>query len=211
MKKVFASLLALTLGALCAQSAVAATYNNSSYSSNSYNKPVAPAPVAQTSTAGSPDMVAAGLGDYDFDKGGDRNSADYRLEYQWGASLLPMIDHDWANLDNMFKLHPVAGLEGDGNGMTYFNGGLNLDVPVISHIMFTWGESVGLYGHGDDHQALGSPFEIRSQLELGWTFDNNMRLSAYLSHMSNLGVGDHDPGSETLGGYLRVPVSWLAR
>jgi hypothetical protein len=160
--------------------------------------------------ASAPDYITAGLGMYDFDKGGDRNSTDYRMEYQWGTSLLPMVNHDWAYLDKSLLLHPVVGFEGNGSGMTFFNGGANLDVPVVSHIMFTLGETIGWYGHGNDHQTLGSPFEMRTQLELGWTFQNDMRLSAYLSHLSNFGVGDHNPGAETLGAYLRLPVSWLA-
>jgi len=51
---------------------------------------------------------------------------------------------------------------------------------------------------------------MRSQLELGWKFDNDMRLSAYISHLSNVDTGDRNPGAEVLGGYLRVPVGWLA-
>jgi hypothetical protein len=161
--------------------------------------------------AAAPDYINAALGYYDFDKDGDRGSTDYRLEYQWGASLLPLVSHDLVTYDKWFQFHPVAGLEGDGNGMLFFNGGFNLDVPVVSRIVFTWGETAGWYTHGDDRQSLGSPFEIRSQLELGWRFDNQMRLSGYLGHTSNLGIGDHDPGAEVIGAYLRVPVSWLAR
>jgi hypothetical protein len=37
-----------------------------------------------------------------------------------------------------------------------------------------------------------------------------MRLSAYISHLSNAGAGNTDPGAEVLGGYLRIPVGWLA-
>jgi len=166
---------------------------------------------AMPAHAASSDYIAAAFGDYDFDKGGDRNSIDYRMEYQWGASLIPMMNSDWASSEQWVKLHPVAGFEGTGEGMTFFNGGLNLDVPVATTpLIFTWGETAGWYGHGDTKQALGSPFEVRSQLELGWKFDNNMRLSAYVSHLSNAGTGDHDPGAEILGAYLRVPVSWLA-
>ena len=163
-----------------------------------------------TPSTGTPDSIAAAFGDYDFDKGGDRAATDFRLEYQWGASLLSLANPDWSYLDRWFQIHPEAGFEGADSGMTYFNGGLNADVPIYGGLIFTWGEAVGLYGHGDSNQPLGSPFEVRSQLELGYQFDNNMRLSGYISHMSNAGVGDRDPGAETVGAYLRVPVSWLA-
>jgi lipid A 3-O-deacylase len=168
-------------------------------------------PAYSPASASAPDYIGVGFGDYDFDRDGDRDSIDYRLDYQWGASVLPMLDHSWGGMDRYFQIHPVAGFEGNGNGMTYFSGGLNMDVPVVSRLVFTWGEAMGLYGHGDDKQTLGSAFEVRSQLELGWRFDNGMRLSGYVSELSNLGVGDRDPGSETIGAYLRVPVSWLAK
>jgi lipid A 3-O-deacylase len=200
VKKLF-PLLALLLGVAVSLPAHAAASKYSTTPST---------PSATTTPNATPDYIAASFGDYDFDKGGNRNAIDYRLEYQWGASLIPMMNHDWASSENWVLLHPVVGFEGDDSGMTYFNGGLNLDVPLGSKVVLTWGEVLGWYGHGNEKQALGSPLEFRSQLELGWKFDNNMRLSGYISHMSNAGIGDHDPGGETLGAYLRVPVSWLA-
>jgi lipid A 3-O-deacylase len=207
--KKFSSLLAIAVGLFAALPAVAApTYSSSTSSSTTYANSNRAMPYASSMT---PDYVIAALGGYDFDKNGGRDSVDYRLEYQWGASLLPMMNHDWSSLDRWVQLHPVAGFEGNGDGMSYFNGGLNLDVPVVSHIVFTWGENVGWYGHGDSHQSLGSPIEFRSQLELGWQFDNSMRLMGYISHLSNMGIGDRDPGAEILGAQLSVPVGWLAR
>ena len=166
---------------------------------------------AQAATAtGAPDMINASLGYYDFDKDGSRGNADYRLEYEWGASILPMLNRDWASLDRYAMVHPIVGFEGTGDFMTYFNGGFGVDAPIGTHVVFSWDEAIGLYGHGDSNQSLGSPLEVRSQLELGWRFDNNVRLSTYISHMSNLGAGDKNPGAETLGGYLHIPVSMLS-
>ncbi len=167
---------------------------------------VAPAHAA----ASTPNTINAAFGAYDFDKTGGRQSVDYRLEYEWGLSLIPLIDHDWTSLDQWVQVHPVVGFEGNGDFMTYFNGGLGADVPLGSKFVFSWDEALGLYGHGDSRQSLGSPFEMRSQLELGYNFDNSMRLSAYISHLSNVDTGDKNPGAEIAGAYLHVPVSWLA-
>jgi hypothetical protein len=168
-----------------------------------------PAHAAPASTS-TPNTVNAAFGAYDFDKDGGRQSVDYRLEYEWGLSLIPMINHDWANLDQWVLLHPIVGFEGNGDFMTYFNGGLGLDVPLGRKFVFSLDEALGLYGHGDSKQSLDSAFEMRSQLELGYNFDNSMRLSGYISHMSNVDTGDKNPGAEVAGAYLRVPVSWLA-
>jgi lipid A 3-O-deacylase len=161
--------------------------------------------------AASNDQIIAAFGYYDFDKDGDRGSVDYRMDYQWGASLIPMMNKDWAGAEKYVQLHPVAGFEGTGDGATYFNGGLNLDIPIPSTpLVFTWGEAIGWYGHGDSSQGLGSPFEMRSQLALDWQFNNGMAAGAYISHLSNLDAGDANPGAEIVGAQLHVPVSWLA-
>jgi len=204
-----ASLLALLVG-FAALPAFAATnsYSSQAYGTNTNNSGTGYAAPAYAT----PDTVAASFGGYDFDKDGNsRQSVDYRLDYQWGVSLLPMMASDWAGSQKYVQLHPVAGFEGTGDGATYINGGLNLDVPIPeTPLVFTWGEAIGWYGHGDSAQGLGSPFEMRSQVELGWEFDNHMRLGAYFSHLSNMGAGDDNPGGEILGGTLRIPVGWLA-
>ncbi|MDE1901170.1 MAG: acyloxyacyl hydrolase [Alphaproteobacteria bacterium] len=107
------------------------------------------------------------------------------------------------------QLHPTVGFEGNGNGATYSSAGLDLDIPLFRHqIVFTWGESAGLYTRGNDPRWLGSPLEFRSQLELGWQFDNGYRLSGYISHLSNAGIAKANPGAEILGAYVHIPIAW---
>jgi hypothetical protein len=159
--------------------------------------------------AAAPDYLTFGGGAYDFDKyNNSRRSVDFRAEYQWGASLLPMLSHRFNSIDSFLQIHPVVGLEGNSNDAIYPNGGLNFDLGLGSHAVVTWGEAVGFFGRGDDPRSLGSIVEFRSQLELGWRFNNDVRVSGFISHISNAHLVSVNPGAEIAGGYVRIPLWW---
>lgn len=165
------------------------------------------APLAQAAT---PDYLTVGAGSFDFDKKStDRRSVDARLEYQWGVSLLPKLSHSLKNVDFFLQIHPTIGVEANTHGATYANAGFNLDMPLLwRHMVLTWGETAGIYTRGNDSNHLGYPLEFRSQLELGWRFRNDVRVSGYISHISNAHLGTENPGAEVVGGALRLPIKW---
>ena len=160
--------------------------------------------------ATSPDYLTLGVGSFDFDKhNADRRSADYRVEYEWGTSFLPPLFTDGNDQDTGIQLHPALGLEGNSRDAFYANGGLDLDIPLFwRHGIFTWGEAAGYFNRGDDPRALGSPIEFRSQAELGWRFATDVRLTAYISHISNAHLTSVNPGAEIVGAYLHLPLWW---
>jgi len=158
-----------------------------------------------------PDLVSLGGGVYDFDKEpNDRKSGDYRIEYRWGISLLPQISDRFNGVDSFVQIHPALGFEGNTKGATYGNGGLDLDIPFLHYGIFTWGESLGAFGQGNNVRTLGSIFQFRSQVELGFHFDNDMRVTGFISHISNACILHDDPGAEIAGVYLHVPLSLFA-
>jgi hypothetical protein len=157
-----------------------------------------------------PDLVSVGGGVYDFDKERDEKSGDYRLEYRWGISLLPQISDAFDGVDAFFQIHPALGFEGDTKGASYGNGGLNLDIPFLHYGIFTWGETLGAFGQGNNVRTLGSIFQFRSQVELGFHFDNDMRVTGFISHISNACILHDDPGAEIAGVYVHVPLSLFA-
>ena len=157
--------------------------------------------------AETPDFISVGGGIYDFDKQmKGSQSGDYRFEYECGASLLSGFSTESAADDSFLQLHPVLGIEGNVHNAIYANGGLDLDVPFARHGILTWGEAVGFFGRGNDIRALGSAVEFRSQIELGWRFDNAIRLTGYISHISNAHLTNLNPGAEILGMYLHIPL-----
>ena len=153
-----------------------------------------------------PDTFSTALGYANFDKTEKyRKSADLRFEYRWGYSLLPAPDSKFNNVNNYLQIHPFVGVETSSYGVLYGLGGFAMDVQLISHVMLTWSEGAGLFYPGYS-MPMGSVFEIRSQGELGWKFDNNYRIAAYLSHTSNAKITERNPGSEVVGLYLHVPL-----
>jgi hypothetical protein len=168
---------------------------------------VAQADPAQTADpASQPDLVSFGLAYADFDKTeGRRQTADFRVEYRWGLSLLPLVSDYFKNWDPYVQFHPFAGGEMTGLGELYGLSGLAMDWYINRHIVFTWSEGLGLFTSGDAYR-MGSILEFRSQGELGWRFDNDMRLTVEASHISNDKITLRNPGMELAGLYLHVPV-----
>jgi len=160
------------------------------------------------SAADTPDILSLGGGGYNFDKHREnRRSLDYRVDYQWGVSLLPLIVDSFNSVEPFLQVHPVIGFEGNSVGALYGNGGLNLDIPFLYHGIFTWGEAVGAFGKGHDLMPMGATIEFRSQLELGWRFDNDLRITGFISHISNAHISSQNPGAEIAGMYVHIPVS----
>lgn len=165
----------------------------------------AEAPVKQT------DLISFGGGYFDFDKDEKhKQSGDFRVEYRWGLSMLPLISPYFNSWDKYVQFHPYAGLEVTTLGALYANGGWAMDGYIGRHGIFTWSEGVGLYNAGD-MTTLGSVVEFRSQAELGWRFDNEMRLTGEISHISNAGMTKRNPGAEIAGVYLHVPMGMICK
>jgi hypothetical protein len=151
-----------------------------------------------------PDLISFGATYVDFDKSEPRtHSEDFRLEYRFGTPLLP-AQNSWLD----FGINPLAGVEFSTRSQLYGFGGLAFDFLFWKHLVLTESEAVGLFDSGDA-KPLGSVIEFRSQLECGWRFDNDVRLTAVVGHISNAGLTHRNPGEEMAGGYLHVPVGMI--
>ena len=64
----------------------------------------------------------------------------------------------------------------------------------------------GLSNAGTTNNDLGSTLEFRSLLGVGYKFDNARAISAGLAHKSNAGLGDDNPGLNTLS--IRYHISF---
>ena len=57
-----------------------------------------------------------------------------------------------------------------------------------------------------DDLDLGHGVEFRSQLEFAYRFDDRSRLGLSISHYSNAGLGDSNPGAESLMVKYSIPL-----
>lgn len=62
------------------------------------------------------------------------------------------------------------------------------------------------YYHRGNGKELGSRLEFRSGIELAWRMRRGARVGVELYHLSNAGLGERNPGEETLAFSLSIPV-----
>lgn len=138
--------------------------------------------------------LSLGVGYYDvFD---DHDAADFRIEYRPGASLF-------------WELKPFLGLEVTSDGGIWGGAGFLYDFHLTPQWVLTPSLAAGLYSDGDG-KDLGSTIEFRSQMELGYQFENASRLGVAISHISNASIGDRNPGTEIISLYYHIPMNWVA-
>jgi len=148
---------------------------------------------AQVALNETPAVISVGAGWYDF-KVQDDEAVDFRLEYRHGEDFL------W--------LKPWGGLEVTSDGALWGGIGVLIDITFFDRVVLTGSFAPGLYedGNGKD---LGHTVEFRSQVELGYQFENQSRLSLAFSHISNGSLADDNPGAEMLNLYYHIPLDLL--
>jgi len=145
---------------------------------------------APAAAADDPAFVTIGLGYYDWHQK-DAEAVDFRLEYR----------HD----EKIWIFKPYAGIEGTSDGAVYGLGGFMVDIFFGRRVVVTPSIAAGLYFEGDG-KDLGSPIEFRSQIELAYRFNDRSRLGLAVSHISNAGIGDDNPGTEIVTLYYSIPL-----
>ncbi len=116
----------------------------------------------------------------------DHDGADFRLEYRPDIALLGE------------NLKPFIGGEVTSKGSLWGGGGMLYDLNITDNIYLTPSAGIGLYTNGDSDVDLDYPLQLRSQLEISYELLTENRISLSLSHMSNAGLGDSNPGTETI-------------
>ena len=114
-------------------------------------------------------------------------SVDYRLsEWRWG-------------------LRPWIGIAQAENRTTFASVGLVYSYETKNRVRFIAGFAPTFYERGNG-RILGSKLECYSFGEVGYAFKNDHVLSLRVGHLSNGGLGDINPGVETLLVTYSLPV-----
>lgn len=137
-----------------------------------------------------PDFLAVGAGWFDVVHQDD-TAIEARAEYRSGRRF-------W-----IFK--PLAGVMASTDGSVHAYTGVLSDFYFGRRLVVSPSVAPGYYHEGSG-KDLGSAFEIRSQLEVAYRFDDRSRLGMAFSHMSNAGVGDINPGAESVTFYYSIPL-----
>lgn len=146
---------------------------------------------AHAAPTGKGDVAIYG-GQYDvFGSGSDNKSVAGGIEYRFA--------------DQYHGLRPTIGVMGNTDKALYGYAGAYWDLPLSnSGFYFTPGIAAGAYSHGDS-KDLGYGLEFRSTAEVTYRMDSGQRVGVALSHLSNAGLGDKNPGVETLQAVYSFP------
>jgi lipid A 3-O-deacylase len=102
-------------------------------------------------------------------------------------------------------VRPIIGGLFNADNALYGYAGFDVDYNFAGNLYITPSIAAGAYDEGDS-KDLGGALEFRSSLELAYEFDSRSRLGLAFSHISNAGIYDDNPGTETIMLTYSMPV-----
>jgi lipid A 3-O-deacylase len=140
--------------------------------------------------AGMPEVIAASAGQFDvFNKG---KGVEGGWELRFAARRFPPMPRFVPDVI------PMAGAMATSRGTLYVYGGFRFEVPLGKRWMASPNWAAGVYYQDGDGKDLGGGLEFRSAIELSYVLGERSRLGLCLYHLSNAGLYDFNPGSESL-------------
>lgn len=136
-------------------------------------------------------LVGISLGAFDPIQNEDL-TAEARVEYR----------HD----EGLWKFKPFGGFMVNADRAAHVFAGVYLDIFLSDHFVITPSFAPGIYMQGDS-KDLGHLVEFRSQFEMGYRADSGYRVTVSLNHISNAGLGDSNPGVESIVVSAIIPLN----
>ncbi|MFW5678653.1 MAG: acyloxyacyl hydrolase [Pseudomonadota bacterium] len=148
------------------------------------------------------DRWVLGLGVFDGNEFSDA-SGEARVEYRSGFGF-----GEGLGGKGFGGLAPLAGILVNGDGGVFGYGGLYADLRLGRRVVFTPMGGIGGYASGDG-KDLGGVFQFVVGSELSYRFDNGARVGLYVTHLSNAGIHDANPGTESVLLTVSLPLDRL--
>jgi hypothetical protein len=133
-------------------------------------------------------LIVLGGGVFDL---GSKSRGEGRLEVRGGDPLF-------------WRVKPTIGVNATAGGATYGFGGLLADFALGEGFVLTPSLAAGGYRQGSG-KDLGHGIEFRSQIEAAYVMAGGARVGLGASHLSNAGLGDKNPGANSVFGFLAFP------
>ena len=141
-----------------------------------------------------PGLLTVGAGTIGNVSADRETAAVFSIEYRTG----PRIE--------LLRIRPSLGFFVTTDSSLYGWFGLSTDLIFWRKLVLTPQIAVGAYNQGDG-EDLGGTLEFRSGVVLAWRFDNESRLGVGVHHLSNAGIGDRNPGTESLAVFYSHPLT----
>lgn len=123
------------------------------------------------------------------------NSTDFKVDLRSNWAWFGMID-------------PFVAFEANTDGGLFGGVGLTGDIHLTPQWIITPSFAAGLYEEGSSVD-LGGTAQFRTGVELGYQFPTAGRVGIELTHMSNFGLYDDNPGTEVISINYHMPLDLL--
>lgn len=104
-----------------------------------------------------------------------------------------------------WQLVPAIGVSATESGASYAYTDVRLDLWLSNRWLMIPSFGLGWFQESDE-LPLGHDLQFRSGLEIAYRFENDFRVGVALFHLSNGGISDQNPGTESLVFSLCVPL-----
>jgi len=126
--------------------------------------------------------------------------------YALARSKASLFALEYRFRENYRGLHPyLLGAWAPKDGATYLGAGLLYNFELSPRWRLTVSSGPGYYERNHSPMDLGNTIEFYSNLEISTIIRHGHRLGLSVGHISNGGLGKHNPGSETLRVVYAVP------
>ncbi|MDI3326626.1 acyloxyacyl hydrolase [Pontibacterium granulatum] len=113
------------------------------------------------------------------------------------ASTEVGLEYRFRPLKSVARLVPALGIGVNSDDDYWLYGGFRYDMDFAEKWVFTPHISAALYEHGDGID-LGGNIQFRTGAELAYKLENRSRIGIGIYHLSNFGLEDENPGSESI-------------
>src|SRR5215471_10091432 len=136
-----------------------------------------------------PSFIAVGAGVYDFLH--DFTAAQGRVEFRFANRFV--------------FVKPMVGALFTSKGSVMGYGGIRIDLYLAPHLVVTPNAAVGAFYRGNG-KNLGSTLEVKTGAEFAYRFQDHSRLGLQFDHISNAGITNRNPGTESLVLFWSFPI-----
>ncbi len=121
----------------------------------------------------------------------DNPSSETRIEFRYGKAK--------------FLVQPFNGVMINTEGAMHVYFGFYYDIKVAGYLYITPSFAPGLYAQRNS-KDLKFALEFRSQLEVSFRLNNDVRIGFSFNHISNASLGVENPGVESLAITYIIPI-----
>ncbi len=121
----------------------------------------------------------------------DDASFETRIEFRYGKAK--------------FLVQPFNGVMINTEGAMHIYFGFYYDIKVAGYLYITPSFAPGLYARRNS-KDLKFALEFRSQLEVSFRFNNDVRIGFSFNHISNASLGIKNPGVESVAVTYIIPL-----